>query len=53
MLGNIPARHSEALHHAAPNSGEGWLIQGADHTLGFSSTPIEFEKRVVGWFENR
>ena len=49
---NIPARHSEALHRAAPNSSELWLIQGADHTLGFSSTPIEFEKRVVGWFEN-
>ena len=48
---NIPPRHSEALHRAAPASTELWLIPGANHTLGFSTSPVEFEKRVVGWFD--
>ncbi len=48
----IPPRHSESLHRAAPSTSEVWLIPGADHTRGFRTSPVEFEKRVVGWFDN-
>jgi uncharacterized protein len=47
---NIPMRHSIALHHAAPDNSELWIVDGAEHTGAMDVGPREFEQRVVQWF---
>jgi len=48
--GNIPVRHSRAIHGAAPQTVL-WEVPGADHCGAMSAAPQEFETRVLGWFE--
>jgi pimeloyl-ACP methyl ester carboxylesterase len=47
--GNIPLRHSRAIHEMAPQTVL-WEVPGADHCGAISTAPQEFEARVLGWF---
>ena len=47
--GNIPVRHSRAIHAWAPRTVL-WEVPGADHCGAIAVAPQEFERRVVGWF---
>ncbi len=47
--GNIPVRHSRAIHEVAPQTVL-WEVPGADHCGAISTAPQEFEARVLGWF---
>jgi pimeloyl-ACP methyl ester carboxylesterase len=48
--GNIPVRHSRAIHAADPETVL-WEVPGADHCGAMTVAPEEFEKRVLDWFE--
>jgi pimeloyl-ACP methyl ester carboxylesterase len=48
--GNIPVRHSRAIHKEAPETVL-WEVPWADHCGSMSTAPQEFERRVLGWFE--
>ena len=48
--GNIPVRHSQAIHGVAPQTVL-WEVPRADHCGAMSTAPQEFESRVLGWFE--
>jgi hypothetical protein len=48
--GNIPVRHSRAIHAMAPRTVL-WEVPGADHCGALSSARHEFESRVLAWFE--
>jgi pimeloyl-ACP methyl ester carboxylesterase len=50
--GNIPVRHSVAMHVLAPQTVL-WVVPGADHCGAMSAAPAEFESRVLGWFAGR
>src|SRR5882672_8199688 len=45
--GNIPVRHSRAIHTRAPQSVL-WEVPGADHCGALAGAPQEFESRVLG-----
>jgi hypothetical protein len=47
--GNIPVRHSRAIHAAAPQTVL-WEVPEADHCGAISAAPREFQSRVLGWF---
>jgi len=47
--GNIPVRHSRAIHARAPQTVL-WEVPGADHCGAVGVAPDEFERRIVGWF---
>lgn len=47
---NIPMRHAIALHDAAPNHSDLWVVEGAEHTTAMQTSPREFEHRVIQWF---
>lgn len=47
--GNIPVRHSRALHRLDPRTVL-WEVPGADHCGAMGVAPQEFERRVIGWF---
>lgn len=49
---NIPVRHSRLIHTRNPNT-ELWEVPGADHCGAFSTTPKEFEQRVLARFVPR
>jgi len=49
--GNIPVRHSWAIHVRTPQAVL-WEVPGADHCGALAVAPQEFEKRVMGWFES-
>ncbi len=46
---NIPARHSERIHARAPNTTL-WEVPEADHCGALSTSPNEFEHRLLAWF---
>lgn len=47
--GNIPVRHSEAIHAQAARTVL-WEVPGADHCGALAVAPEEFTSRVLGWF---
>jgi pimeloyl-ACP methyl ester carboxylesterase len=47
--GNIPVRHSRAIHARAPRTVL-WEVPGADHCGAMAAAPAEFENRLIGWF---
>jgi uncharacterized protein len=48
--GNIPVRHSRRI--AARNSAVSvWEAPGANHCGALGVAPVEFERRVISWFE--
>ncbi len=48
---NIPMRHSLELFRAGASHSQLWIVEGAEHTGASDVNPQEFERRVVGWFE--
>jgi len=48
---NIPVRHSERIHAHAPNTVL-WEVPEADHCGALSTSPNEFERRLLAWFKN-
>ena len=48
--GNIPVRHSRAIHARAPHTAL-WEVPGADHCGAIAAAPREFEGRLLEWFE--
>jgi pimeloyl-ACP methyl ester carboxylesterase len=47
--GNIPVRHSRAIHARAPQTAL-WEVPGADHCGAVAVARDEFERRIIGWF---
>ena len=47
----ISPRNSQVLARAAPDHVQLWLVPHAGHTGAWAAAPEEFEKRVLGWFE--
>jgi len=47
----IPCRHSEAIYAVAAGPRNLWEVPGADHTGAFGASPLEFERRVITFFE--
>ena len=47
---NLPARHSEAIKAASPRV-ELWEPERAGHCEASTVEPVEYERRVAGWFE--
>lgn len=48
---NVPMRHSVELFHAGASHSELWIVEGAEHTGATHVNPREFQRRVLGWFE--
>lgn len=48
---SISPRHSEVLARAAPDHVQLWLVPDAGHTGAWAAAHQEFERRVLGWFE--
>ena len=46
----IPVKNAYLLHEAAPKS-EFWIVPGADHGEAQALGPIEYERRVLEFFE--
>ena len=49
MDGNIPVRHSRAIHNLVPRTAL-WEVPGADHCAAVGMDPKAFEQRVTQWF---
>jgi uncharacterized protein len=47
----IPCRHAEAIYDAATGPKELWIVQGAEHASALGQAPVEYENRVVSFFE--
>jgi len=47
--GNIPLRHSQAIHSQAPQT-QLWQVPNTDHCAAMSTAPEEFERRVLEEF---
>ena len=46
------AELTETLYEAAREPKEIWLVPGAEHTGGIEAQPEEYERRVVGFFDD-
>jgi hypothetical protein len=44
-------RLSLELFRAGASHSQLWIVEGAQHTGAASVHPAEFERRVVGWFD--
>ena len=44
-------RHSQRIHARAPNT-DLWEVPNADHCGALSTSPQEFEHRLLAWFKN-
>jgi alpha-beta hydrolase superfamily lysophospholipase len=47
----IPCRHAERIYKAATGPKELWIVQGAGHASALGQDPLEYESRVVSFFE--
>jgi uncharacterized protein len=47
---NIPVRHSRRIAARNPSVSL-WEVPGADHCRALGVAPVEFERRVVAWFD--
>jgi uncharacterized protein len=47
-----PPEHSRILAASNPRSTELWLVPGAGHTGAYGAAPVEFEDRVLGFYQN-
>lgn len=47
---NIPVRHSRRIKLANPHVVL-WEVPGADHCGAISVAPVEFEQKVIAWFD--
>ena len=46
------AELTETFYEAAREPKEIWLVPGAEHTDGIEAQPEEYERRVVGFFDD-
>lgn len=46
------AELTETFYEAAREPKEIWLVPGAEHTGGIEAQPVEYERRVVGFFDD-
>jgi len=46
----IPYKHSEQIFERLDTFKELWLVEGTGHTKAFSSSPAEYVRRVVDFF---
>ncbi len=46
------AELTETFYEAAHEPKEIWLVPGAGHTGGIEARPAEYERRVVGFFDD-
>ncbi len=46
------AELTETFYEAAREPKEIWLVPGAEHTGGIEAQPEEYERRVVGFFDD-
>jgi uncharacterized protein len=47
---NIPPYHSDLIQSHNPSDIVVWKVPGAFHTGAHKAAPVEFERRVLGWF---
>lgn len=47
----MPVAEGEALYHAAKEPKEIWVVPGADHGAIQETTPDEYKKRILNFFE--
>jgi pimeloyl-ACP methyl ester carboxylesterase len=47
----IPCRHAERIYKAATGPKELWIVQGAGHASALGQDPVEYENRVISFFE--
>jgi len=47
----IPCRHAERIYEAAQGPKELWIVPEAAHASALGQDPVNYEKRVVGFFE--
>jgi len=47
----IPCRHAKQIFKAASGPKQLWIVDGADHTGAMGRDPVEFENRVVSFFQ--
>jgi len=47
---NIYPTHSETLASKNPRNVKLWLVPGAHHMTVFSTAPVEYESKLLGWF---
>jgi pimeloyl-ACP methyl ester carboxylesterase len=47
----IPCRHAERIYKAATGPKELWIVQGAEHASAMGQDPVEYENRVISFFE--
>jgi fermentation-respiration switch protein FrsA (DUF1100 family) len=47
----VPCRHAERIYKAATGPKELWIVQGAGHASALGQDPVEYENRVVSFFE--
>jgi dipeptidyl aminopeptidase/acylaminoacyl peptidase len=48
---NIYPAHSRAIEARNPQYITLWLVPGARHTAAYAAAPLEFPRRVLGWFD--
>lgn len=48
---NLPPRHSEMILRASRGNVSLWEPANANHTGASSANPQEYERRVIGWFD--
>ncbi len=47
----IPCRHAQEIYESATGPKELWIVQGAGHASALGQAPVEYENRVVSFFE--
>lgn len=47
---NIPPRHLQQLFRVANHQSQLWLVPGAVHCGAWAVQPVEFPRKVLGWF---
>lgn len=47
---NIYPEHSQALACKNPRNVKLWLVPGAHHMTVFSTAPVEYQSKLLGWF---
>jgi len=48
----LPCRHTQAIYDAARGPKQFWRVPGAYHTTGLGFQPVEYERRVLGFYAN-
>jgi hypothetical protein len=49
----LPCRHSEKILRSAAGTKEFWRVEGALHTGGLGTEPVEYRRRVISFFDSQ